>query len=96
MFLQPQMTLISTCYVPSSNDVSGNKPMTKNLVMRCKTCSIRTGLTGFTCRCGGNFCGQHRYAEEHSCSFDYKANDIINLKKNLDNTGLHTKLPERI
>lgn len=25
------------------------------------------------CRCGGSFCCKHRYAEEHSCTFDYKA-----------------------
>jgi hypothetical protein len=25
------------------------------------------------CRCGGIFCAVHRYAEAHSCTFDYKA-----------------------
>lgn len=24
------------------------------------------------CRCGGTFCAQHRYAETHSCTYDYK------------------------
>ena len=28
--------------------------------------------TGFHCRCGNQFCALHRYADQHSCSFDYK------------------------
>ncbi|KAJ9139966.1 hypothetical protein P3X46_030657 [Hevea brasiliensis] len=39
----------------------------------CSTCNKRVGLTGFECRCGNLFCGKHRYPEEHSCGFDYKA-----------------------
>eukprot|EP01053_Blabericola_migrator_P010430 Blabericola_migrator_1__10429@NODE_58_length_15904_cov_68_205342_g53_i0_p8_GENE_NODE_58_length_15904_cov_68_205342_g53_i0NODE_58_length_15904_cov_68_205342_g53_i0_p8_ORF_typecomplete_len159_score5_76zfA20/PF01754_16/7_6e13zfA20/PF01754_16/6_6e02zfAN1/PF01428_16/7_7e03zfAN1/PF01428_16/2_6e12C5HCH/PF17982_1/9e02C5HCH/PF17982_1/1_3_NODE_58_length_15904_cov_68_205342_g53_i01506315539 len=38
---------------------------------RCSVCSRRTGLLGFSCRCGGSFCTQHRYPESHSCNFDY-------------------------
>ena len=40
---------------------------------RCGSCKRRVGLTGFTCRCGMTFCGTHRYAEMHACTFDYKA-----------------------
>uniref|UniRef100_A0A0E0D836 AN1-type domain-containing protein n=1 Tax=Oryza meridionalis TaxID=40149 RepID=A0A0E0D836_9ORYZ len=40
---------------------------------RCATCRRKVGLTGFKCRCGGTFCGGHRYADEHSCGFDYKS-----------------------
>mmetsp|Transcript_10562 Transcript_10562/g.25016 ORF Transcript_10562/g.25016 Transcript_10562/m.25016 type:complete len:178 (+) Transcript_10562:98-631(+) len=39
---------------------------------RCFTCKKKVGLTGFTCRCGGTFCGIHRYSDKHECSFDYK------------------------
>lgn len=39
---------------------------------RCQQCRKKVGLTGFTCKCGLLFCGQHRYAEAHECSFDYK------------------------
>jgi predicted nucleic acid binding AN1-type Zn finger protein len=31
------------------------------------------GLTGFKCRCGGTFCGSHRHAEDHECTFDFAA-----------------------
>jgi len=40
---------------------------------RCLTCKKKTGLTGFECRCGGLFCGIHRYSDKHECDFDYKA-----------------------
>merc|ERR1712241_563984 len=40
---------------------------------RCALCKKKVGLTGFTCRCGGLFCGIHRYSDKHDCNFDYKA-----------------------
>jgi len=40
---------------------------------RCLSCKKKVGLTGFECRCGGLFCGIHRYSDKHECSFDYKA-----------------------
>lgn len=40
---------------------------------RCASCKKKVGLTGFACRCGGMFCGIHRYSDKHQCSFDYNA-----------------------
>ncbi|KAG6523887.1 hypothetical protein ZIOFF_013774 [Zingiber officinale] len=40
---------------------------------RCASCRKRVGLTGFQCRCGATYCGTHRYAEQHGCTFDFKA-----------------------
>lgn len=49
---------------------------------RCESCNKRLRLTsGFRCRCGGVFCGKHRYAEEHSCQADYKTKDRDLLAK---------------
>ncbi|CAK7337194.1 unnamed protein product [Dovyalis caffra] len=48
---------------------------------RCEGCNKKVGLTGFKCRCGKTFCGKHRYAEEHSCTFDFKTLDRQNLAK---------------
>lgn len=39
---------------------------------RCHTCKKKVGLTGFECRCGGMYCGLHRYSDKHECSFNYK------------------------
>ncbi|KAF2613824.1 hypothetical protein F2Q70_00008973 [Brassica cretica] len=57
---------------------------------RCLTCRRRVGITGFRCRCGFVFCGTHRYAEQHECTFDFKrvgkekiakANPIVKAEK---------------
>lgn len=51
-------------------DKEAKKPAKKN---RCQSCKKKVGLTGFNCRCGGMFCGIHRYSDKHECSFDYNA-----------------------
>lgn len=38
--------------------------------------------SGFPCRCGGIFCSVHRYANEHSCTFDYKEHGAEEIRKN--------------
>mmetsp|Transcript_4168 Transcript_4168/g.9092 ORF Transcript_4168/g.9092 Transcript_4168/m.9092 type:complete len:175 (-) Transcript_4168:1125-1649(-) len=51
---------------------------------RCNvsSCKKKLGLTGFKCKCGHVFCGQHRYAESHSCTFDYKTAERAKLAEN--------------
>jgi len=53
----------------NDNDEKEKKPPKKN---RCHTCKKKVGLTGFECRCGGLYCGLHRYSDKHECTFDYK------------------------
>jgi len=48
---------------------------------RCYSCRKKVGLTGFECRCGGLFCGLHRYSDKHNCTFDYKADGREQLTK---------------
>ncbi|XP_077115207.1 AN1-type zinc finger protein 4 [Ranitomeya variabilis] len=46
---------------------------TKKATKHCFLCGKKTGLaTSYECRCGNNFCATHRYAETHSCTYDYK------------------------
>lgn len=40
---------------------------------RCWTCNKKIGLLGFKCKCDFTFCSEHRYSDQHACSFDYKA-----------------------
>ncbi|CAN4080520.1 unnamed protein product [Withania somnifera] len=47
-------------------------PPVKREVNRCSGCRKKVGLTGFRCRCGELFCGEHRYSDRHDCSYDYK------------------------
>lgn len=61
--------LEAACSSSSSLWPPGENPNPK----RCFSCRKRIGLTGFKCRCGNTFCGVHRYAEKHSCSFDFKS-----------------------
>jgi hypothetical protein len=48
---------------------------------RCYSCKKKVGLTGFECRCGGLFCGLHRYSDKHNCTFDYKTDGREQLAK---------------
>jgi len=52
---------------------------------RCswESCNKKLGLTGFDCRCGGQFCSLHRYANEHNCTFDYKELGQNEIRKNM-------------
>ncbi|KAJ6671977.1 ZINC FINGER A20 AND AN1 DOMAIN-CONTAINING STRESS-ASSOCIATED PROTEIN 8-RELATED [Salix viminalis] len=50
-------------------------------IKRCECCNKKVGLLGFKCRCEKIFCGVHRYAKEHSCTFDFKALDRHILAK---------------
>ncbi|KAI3683052.1 hypothetical protein L1987_83549 [Smallanthus sonchifolius] len=45
---------------------------TTKVVNRCSGCRKRVGFTGFRCRCGDLFCGEHRYSDRHDCTYDYK------------------------
>lgn len=49
-----------------------NPETRKKVKNKCGICSKRLGLLGFQCRCGDQFCGMHRYPEEHSCKVDFK------------------------
>ena len=37
---------------------------------------------GFQCRCGGLYCGTHRYSDLHACTFDYKELAQSEIRKN--------------
>jgi len=47
---------------------------------KCFHCNKKFLIT-VTCKCGNNYCLTHRYAENHKCSFDYKAQAKERLEK---------------
>lgn len=58
--------------VPSLS-ITGKQSLNMSRKKRCMKCGKKMGLAStYSCRCGGLFCANHRYAETHSCSFDYK------------------------
>jgi predicted nucleic acid binding AN1-type Zn finger protein len=46
-------------------------------------CKTKLVLSDFPCQCKGYYCSKHRYAEAHSCTFDYKGAGEKLLTKNL-------------
>ncbi|XP_049594359.1 AN1-type zinc finger protein 5 [Syngnathus scovelli] len=67
----------STAGSEDSQDPEPPKPK-KN---RCFMCRKKVGLTGFECRCGNQFCGFHRYSDQHNCPYDYKAEAAAKIRK---------------
>ena len=61
---------------------------------RCSQCGKKLTLAGtFTCRCGRLLCTKHRYAETHTCTYDYKTEGRRELKH--ANPAVHAlKLPK--
>ncbi|XP_054282588.1 AN1-type zinc finger protein 6-like [Macrosteles quadrilineatus] len=64
---------------PDSGDCKADEKHKRN---RCSSCKKKVGLTGFACRCGGVYCGVHRYSEDHSCTFDYRALGAEEIRRN--------------
>jgi predicted nucleic acid binding AN1-type Zn finger protein len=48
---------------------------------RCAVCRKKVGLTGIECRCGGLFCGVHRYSDRHNCTFDYHEMAVQEIRR---------------
>jgi len=66
---------------PSATSPLDDSPGKLKKRNRCYACRKKVGLTGFECRCGGLFCGLHRYSDKHNCTFDYKADGREQLTK---------------
>ncbi|XP_022141231.1 zinc finger A20 and AN1 domain-containing stress-associated protein 5-like [Momordica charantia] len=76
----------------SGSSSNSNAPARKN---RCGLCNKKVGLLGFNCRCGGLFCGRHRFREEHGCGVDMKLIERERLaKQNVEIKG--DKLQHRV
>jgi len=55
----------------------------KRMINRCVKCNKKIGLTGFVCRCGGQYCALHRNENTHLCSYDYVEESKKRLEENL-------------
>ena len=65
--------------VGENNIEEQEKEAKKSRKNRCASCGKKIGLTGFPCRCGGMYCGIHRYSDKHRCDFDYKARGRVEI-----------------
>jgi len=60
--------------------VADDKPQQTD-TMHCWNCRRKVGLLGFRCRCNYIFCSKHRHADQHNCTFDYKALNRAKLEE---------------
>ena len=40
---------------------------------KCFSCTKKTGLLGYQCKCSHNYCKNHRLPEDHDCSYDFRS-----------------------
>lgn len=66
----------------STSNESDDNPEKQKKKHRCLTCNKKIGLTGFECRCGGLYCGIHRYSDKHDCTFNYRELGAQEIRKN--------------
>tara|TARA_Y100000816_G_scaffold276894_1_gene246518 strand:- start:868 stop:1095 length:228 start_codon:yes stop_codon:yes gene_type:complete len=60
-------------------ETTNTNESSKIVKKRCLVCNKKVGLVGgFTCKCGGLFCGLHRSENDHDCSFNFA--DVQNEK----------------
>jgi predicted nucleic acid binding AN1-type Zn finger protein len=78
------MSLTITIPQSTLNISSFSTPNAESKKSRCQCCTKKLGLTGFACRCGGNFCAAHRADTLHNCTFDYKAEAHTYLSTSLE------------
>lgn len=79
----------------TANDASFSvQPAKKPDKLRCAECNKRLGvIMVMRCHCDKVFCAQHRYAEAHNCSYDFKRHGKLELER--DNPlVVATKLPK--
>jgi predicted nucleic acid binding AN1-type Zn finger protein len=77
-----------TVEIPPSTIVTSDfrTPNNKDLLKkknRCQHCSKKLGLVLFTCRCGGDFCAEHRLSDDHQCGYDFKEENKRKLSQEL-------------
>ena len=52
-------------------------------MVKCPCCSRKANILGLVCKCGSQFCMDHRLPEHHNCSYDYKTAAREKLKEEL-------------
>ena len=72
--------LVAIPAVPTAPQTPEKKEQEKK--NRCFVCSKKLRLAQmFSCRCEYTFCSDHRFADKHECSFDYRAHASSELLK---------------
>lgn len=65
-----------------SNQSQSVKKCNPSRKVRCPSCKKIMGILQYPCVCGGHFCSNCRYSNEHQCPIDYKTIERKILAKN--------------
>jgi len=66
---------------PASFGEAGGFLRKKRNLCAAPGCKKKLGITAVECHCGQTFCSDHRYADKHSCTYDYKGAKTESLAK---------------
>ena len=69
----------ATAIISMSGSTGSSMPALKSARCSYNCCRKKLGLMPLVCRCGASFCSGHFPAEEHSCTFDYRAEGLKKL-----------------
>ena len=74
--------------VPTAAVGKTEKPVVVERPKRCQhtECTKKLALSDMPCKCEKIFCQAHRYAELHTCTFDFKDESRKRLEKQLVKT----------
>lgn len=94
----PFGTLVKIFELPDSvltkkvdtKNVSEKAAPKKSKKPRCFQCNKKVGLCAIQCKCSHVFCDKHRYAEAHSCTFDFKSSHKAALAQSNPKTSAST------
>ena len=59
---------------------------------KCGVCKTSLAVLAYTCKCEKHFCINHLPAAEHTCTFNYRTDGLAQLSKQLDVSGLTSKI----
>jgi len=76
---------LSNVYSPSTANKNVVVETKREMPTRCECagCNKKLILTDLECKCKKYFCKMHRYATDHVCEYDYRAESLKNLEKNM-------------
>jgi len=80
--------LDETVVAPTGAVGKTEKPVVVERPKRCQhtECTKKLALSDMPCKCEKIFCQAHRYAELHTCTFDFKDESRKRLEKQLVKT----------
>ncbi len=93
----PQISFTKpTIEIPPFNITFDEKEKKISKVKRCShaSCKKKLSLTDFPCKCGLTHCSEHRPAEVHNCSYDYKATHNKFLLKTMEEAVVAKKIDQ--